>query len=148
MSAATLLANNLYRVARPSADDNQISQVARWLVPVVALVAVYFTLQGGETIVALLLMGYSFVTQLFPSLIMSLSPRNPVTRAGAFAGISVGIATVAAITLTQTTIGRLFPALPAAIRDLNVGIVALVLNVVTLIIVSGLTHGASTLRRA
>ena len=48
--------------------------------PVVALVAVFFTLQGGQTIVALLLMGYSFVTQLFPSLVMSLLPRNPLTQ--------------------------------------------------------------------
>ena len=38
---------------------------ARASVPVVALVAVCFTC-GGQTIVALLLMGYSFVTQLFP----------------------------------------------------------------------------------
>jgi solute:Na+ symporter, SSS family len=66
MTAATLLASNLYRVAHRSAADAHVVRVARLLVPVVALVAVYFTLQGGQTIVALLLMGYSFVTQLFP----------------------------------------------------------------------------------
>ena len=48
------------------------TKLARMLVPVVALVAVGFTLHGGETIVALLLMGYSFVTQLFPALVCSL----------------------------------------------------------------------------
>jgi SSS family solute:Na+ symporter len=62
MTAATLIANNLYRTVNPSADDRQVSLLAKLLVPVVALVAVFFTLKGGETIVALLLMGYSFVT--------------------------------------------------------------------------------------
>ena len=51
--------------------------------PVVALVAVLFTLRGGETIVALLLMGYSFVTQLFPALVLSLARRNFADRARA-----------------------------------------------------------------
>ena len=76
MAAATLLANNLYRVADRSADDARVAMIAKILVPVVALVAIYFTLQGGQTIVALLLMGYSFVTQLFPALVLRLSARD------------------------------------------------------------------------
>ena len=138
-----MLANNIYRVMHRAADDDHIARTARLLVPLVALVAVWFTLQGGETIVALLLMGYAFVTQLFPALLMSLARRNPVTRAGAFAGICVGVATVAAITLTHTTLGTLFPNWPEAVKDINVGIVALVLNVVALIVVSGIEHALS-----
>jgi len=99
-----------------------------------------FTLQGGSTIVALLLMGYAFVTQLFPSLLASLLPRNPVTREGAFAGICVGVATVAATSLTHTSVATLLPGLPAAFRDLNIGIVALLLNLVGTGIVSAMTH--------
>ena len=53
------------------------------------------------------------------------------------AGIVVGVATVAAITLTHSTIATLFPGLPEALRDLNVGIVALVLNVVATVAVGG-----------
>jgi SSS family solute:Na+ symporter len=140
MAAATLLANNIYRVARPGAGDAEVSRLARLLVPVVAVVSVYFTLEGGETIVALLLMGYAFVTQLFPSLVLSLTESPWVTREGAFAGIVAGVATVAAVELTHTTIGTLFPFLPAAIRELNVGIVALVVNFVVLGIVSLLTQ--------
>jgi solute:Na+ symporter, SSS family len=41
--------------------------------PVVALIAVVFTLPGGQTIV-LLMMGYGFVNQLFPAY-----PRNRLT---------------------------------------------------------------------
>ena len=140
ISAATLLANNIFRFFRPQATDQTVSRLARLLVPVVALVSVIFTLQGGSTIVALLLMGYSFVTQLFPTLIASLLPRNPVTRAGAFAGICTGVATVAITSLTHTSVGVLFPALPEALRDLNIGIVALVLNLVALGVVSALTR--------
>ena len=140
MTAATLLANNLYRPLRPSVPERHVAVIARCLVPVVALVAVYFTLQGGQTIVALLLMGYSFVTQLFPSLVMSLRTRNPLTKAGVFAGICVGVATVAAISLTHTTMAGLFPNLPEALRDVNVGIIALVLNIVVAMVVSAVTR--------
>ncbi len=136
MTAATLLANNLYRVADRSADDARVLTIAKLMVPLVALVAVYFTLTGGQTIVALLLMGYSFVTQLFPALVLSLVRNNWATRQGAIAGIVAGVATVAAIGLTQTTIGTLFPSLPAEIKELNVGIIALAVNIAVLIPVS------------
>ena len=140
MASATLLANNIFRYVRPQASNVVISRVARLMVPVVALLAVVFTLQGGTTIVALLLMGYSFVTQLFPTLVASLLPNNPVTPQGAFAGISVGVATVALTTLTHTSMASLFPILPEALRDLNIGIVALILNLVTLGVVSAVTR--------
>jgi solute:Na+ symporter, SSS family len=136
MTAATLLANNLYRNVRRSAADAHIARVARSLVPLVALVAVYFTLAGGETIVALLLMGYSFVTQLFPALILSLTTTRWVTPVGAAAGIVTGVGTVAAISLTHSTIATLFPALPSAIRELNVGLIALAANVIVLTVVT------------
>jgi SSS family solute:Na+ symporter len=138
--AATLLANNILRPLRPQTTDLTTWRIAKWLVPVVALVSVLFTLQGGTTIVALLLMGYSFVTQLLPPLIASLLPHNPVTRAGAIAGISVGVATIAITSLTGTSVATLFPALPGGLRDLNIGIVALILNLVALGAVSATTR--------
>jgi len=136
MTAATLLANNLYRAVRRSAADAHVVNVARLLVPVVALVAIYFTLQGGQTIVALLLMGYSFVTQLFPPLVLSLARNRWVTREGAAAGIVAGVATVAAMSLSHATIATLFPALPVQIKELNPGLVALAVNIVVLVVVS------------
>jgi SSS family solute:Na+ symporter len=136
MTAATLLANNLYRRVDRSATDARVVQIAKLMVPVVALVAVYFTLQGGLTIVALLLMGYSFVTQLFPAMILSLADTRWTTREGAAAGIVAGVATVAALGLTRVTIGTLFPSLPVEIKEINVGIIALAANVLVLIAVS------------
>jgi SSS family solute:Na+ symporter len=143
ITAATLIANNLYRTVNPSADDQQISRLAKLLVPLVALVAVFFTLKGGETIVALLLMGYSLVTQLFPSLILSLARRNPATSEGVMAGIIAGVATVAVVSLSGMNFHKL-PWLPAPIQDLNIGIVALTLNVIVLIVVSLMMRRAAT----
>jgi solute:Na+ symporter, SSS family len=140
ISAATLLANNVVRAVHPQMAPQTVSWLARLLVPVIALVAVWFTLSGGTTIVALLLMGYAFVTQLFPVLIGSLMQRNPISKEAAFAGICVGVATVAATSLTHTTVATLLPELPEALRDLNTGIVALVLNMVTLTLVSAVTR--------
>ena len=141
MASATLLANNILRYFRPQATDATV--LARWpscWCRSSHWSSVFFTLRGGTTIVALLLMGYSFVTQLFPTLVASLLPHNPVTREGAFAGICVGVATVAVTTSTHTTVATLFPGLPEALRDLNIGIVALVLNLVALGVVSALTR--------
>jgi solute:Na+ symporter, SSS family len=143
MAAATLLAKNIYKVFVPTASEEQISSLAKYLVPVVALLALYFTFNGGETIVALLLMGYNLVTQLFPSLLCSLMKKNFVTKQGAFAGILFGVATVAYITITNSTIGTLFPALPQVIKDLNVGIIALVVNVVVMVAVSAATRSVA-----
>lgn len=146
MNAATLLAHNFYRLLHRGCNDAQVARTAKGLVPVVALVAVGFTLHGGATIVALLLMGYSFVTQLFPSLLLSLSGRNRVTAPGAFAGIVAGVATVALFSLEHLSLGKLLPALPSAVADLNVGIVALALNIVVMLVVSALTRGQQAVR--
>jgi solute:Na+ symporter, SSS family len=50
------------------------------------------------------------------------------------------------VTVRETTIGELFPFLPAEIADTNIGIVALVVNFVVLVIVS-LATGSLAVRR-
>ena len=140
-AAATLLANDVYRGAVDrQAPDATVAKLARVLVPVIALVAVFFTLRGGETIVALLLMGYSFVTQLFPAVVTSLAARNWVTKQGAFAGIVAGVAVVAYTTLAHASIAQWFPFLPDKLKDVNIGLVALALNIVVLVVVSAATQ--------
>jgi SSS family solute:Na+ symporter len=140
MTAAMLLAKNLIGLLRPEATDAQIVALAKRLVPVVMLVAVYFTLTGNATIVAMLLVGCSFVTQLFPAVVASLMPRNPATPAGAFAGILVGAVVAAVLGFTHATIGSLFPAPPEAMRDLNAGIIALAANLVALTVVRAVSR--------
>ncbi|ODG92958.1 MULTISPECIES: sodium:solute symporter [Bacillaceae] len=139
MASATLISKNIYKVFVPSATEKQVAVLAKYLVPVVALFAVFFTFNGGSTLVTLLLMGYSLVTQLFPTLVFSLMKKNFVTKQGAFAGILTGVATVTYVTISNTTIGSLFPALPQYIKDLNIGVIGLVVNLVFLVVVSLLT---------
>jgi solute:Na+ symporter, SSS family len=140
-TASTLLANDVYRGAlMKHADDARVARLARFLVPVIALVAVGFTLKGGDTIVALLLMGYSFVTQLFPALLCSLAPRNRATKQGAFCGILAGVAVVVATTLLHVSVAQLLPFAPDALKDVNIGFLALGVNVIVLAAVSAVTQ--------
>lgn len=143
MSAATLISNDIFRGVKRDATDETVSLLARGLVPVVALVAVWFTLGGGTTIVALLLMGYNFVTQMFPSVVCSLFRNNKVTKYGAFCGILAGVIAVAIISLTHSTIGDILPFLPDRLKDINVGFAALILNVIVTFVVSALTRPAA-----
>jgi solute:Na+ symporter, SSS family len=143
LSGATLIANDIVRPLNPGLSEDTVTLTARILVPVIALVAVYFTLQGGQTIVALLLMGYAFVTQLFPALVCSLMARNPLTKQGAAAGILVGVAAVAYVTLTHSTFVSLLPFLPAKANDINVGFAALIVNVIASAAVSLATRPAA-----
>ena len=140
MSAATLFANDLVAPLTGVTNPDRIALIARASVPIWALVAVGFAIGGSQTIVALLLMGYAFVTQLFPALIASLMPRNPVSPAGAFAGIAVGVGMVALTTTQHLTLAKLLPFLPPALDDVNIGIAALVLNIAVLAVVSALVR--------
>jgi SSS family solute:Na+ symporter len=103
LSAATLLARNVVqRGFSPGLDDTRTARVSQMLVPVVTALAVGLTFAFPEMLVNLLLFGYSFVTQLFPAVILGLFSRWP-TRAGIGAGLFVGLVTV---TLCQLGIVR------------------------------------------
>ena len=137
VTSTTIVAQNIYRpLASAAVDDRRVSIVARSAVPVVALLAVWLTLRGGSAIVPLLLMGYSLVTQLMPALLLSLPERPLASASGAFAGILVGELVVGYVTITGATLPALIPSAPQIIKDLNVGIVALLVNVVVMIVVS------------
>lgn len=142
-TAATMLAKNVYKEVFPRSTDQRIGFVARTMVPVVTLIALYLTFKGGAAIVNLLLLGYAFVTQLFPSMVMSLLPRNPVTKWGAGAGMTVGAVIVGWLTLGNYTTGSVLPFLPAGLHHLNVGVLALVANIIVCAAVSVVTRSPS-----
>ncbi len=143
MSTATTL-SRMIRPAVPGQTNSSVT-LARLLVPVVAGVALVFTFRGGDTLVTLLLMAYAMVTQLFPALLASLARIRRVTAAGAIAGIVVGETTVAVITLGNVKLAVLLPTWPSAITDMNIGLIALVLNVVAMLGVSALRPAAPDL---
>jgi SSS family solute:Na+ symporter len=139
MASATVLSKNVYRVIRPETSEEQVSTLAKFLVPVVALVALVFTLTSALDLVLLLLLGYAYVTQLLPALLFSLMSNNFVTKWGAAAGIFTGVAIVTYLTVFEVKLRAVFPFL-GSLGDTNVGIVALLANIVVLVAVSFATR--------
>jgi SSS family solute:Na+ symporter len=136
ITAATIVAKNIVRPMAPATSERAVGLLARALVPAVALVAVWLTLRGGQALVSLLLLGYAFVTQLFPALVLSLGRRPLASAAGAFAGIVAGELTVAWMSLSGASVASRMPWAPQVVKDLNVGIVAVAVNVAVLAVVS------------
>jgi len=129
LAAATLFAKNVWRlIFAPTMTDDQVARLAKSLVVVITALALYFAIYSSTTLVALLLTGYAGVTQFFPGVVFGLFWKR-VTMPGVFAGLVVGIATVAFLML-----GGRDPFL-----GLNAGFVSLCLNFVVTVAVSLLT---------
>jgi SSS family solute:Na+ symporter len=79
-------------------------------------------------------MGYSLVTQLFPALMLCLGESPLVGAASVIAGIVAGEATVVFLTVTSATVATLLPNAPQMVKDLNVGFIALGVNVIVLML--------------
>jgi SSS family solute:Na+ symporter len=141
LTGATILAKNVYRPIVRSAGDATVTTLARAVVPILAVACALLALRGGEAIVPLLLLGYNFVTQLFPALVLSLGEAPLATPAGAMAGILTGEIAVVWFSVSGITLAKLEPGWPGAITDLNIGIVAMAANVVVLVLVSAVTRG-------
>lgn len=99
LTAATLFAKNFYRpVFAPSMTDAHVARLAKIMVVVISIVALYFAIYSSPTLVQLLLLGYAGVTQFLPGVLFGLYwPR--VTRTGVFTGMVVGVALVAFLVL-------------------------------------------------
>ena len=98
-----------------------------------------FVFAGGQTLVTLLLLGYALVTQLFPALVLALVEPGWVTKQGAMAGIVAGVGMVAAMSFagatpeTSSTVDSFIGGLPSFLAQLNLGIVALVVNLIVMV---------------
>ncbi len=126
LTAATLFAKNLYRpLFAPAMTDDQIARLARGMVVALSLICLYFAIYSSTTLVSLLLLGYSGVTQFFPGVVLGLYWKRATLR-GVFAGLVAGVATVAFLAVTK--------------RDpffgFNAGFVALCLNFIVTVVLS------------
>jgi solute:Na+ symporter, SSS family len=130
IAASTLVAKNIYREILPSTSERALTVVAKAATPIIAAISVYLTIKGGSSIVALLIMGYSIVTQLFPALVASLVPNSVVTRAGACAGIVAGVITVALVVSLKLDFSSILPGAPSSFKDINAGFIALAINLI------------------
>jgi solute:Na+ symporter, SSS family len=133
LTAAALFAKNLYRpLFAPDMTDDQVARLARVMVVVLSLISLYFAIYSSTTLVSLLLLGYSGVTQFFPGVVLGLYWKRATMR-GVFAGMVTGVATVAILALVKQDL----------VGGLNAGFVALCLNfAVTVGVSMGMTRGA------
>lgn len=106
--------------------------VARLMVLLVATIALVFVFEAEQTLVTLLLFAYAIVTQLFPAVLVSLWWPHRAHALAAFAGIVIGVGVVVWSTVAGVTSASLFPSLPSAVTDINIGVLALALNVLVL----------------
>jgi SSS family solute:Na+ symporter len=129
LTAATLFAKNLYRpLLAPAMTDDQVARLARAMVVVLSLISLYFAIYHSTTLVSLLLLGYSGITQFFPGVVLGLYWKRATMR-GVFAGMVTGVATVAVLALAKQDL----------VFGLNAGFVALCLNFLVTVGLSVLT---------
>ena len=118
LTAATLFSKNICRpVLAPRMTDRHVATLAKVMVLVLTLGALYLAIHSSISLVSLLLMGYAGVAQFFPGILLGLYSKK-VSAAGIFSGLLCGVTVVAFLILTK--------------RDpwmgMNPGFVALCLN--------------------
>ena len=133
MGVASALGYEL--VLKPETSEETVSTLAKVLVPAGALVTLVFTLGNAVDLVLLALLGSAYVMQLLPALLFSLTANSFVPKWGTAAGILVDVAIVTYLTVAEFTLRAVFPFL-GSMGDINVGVVALVANVVVFVAVS------------
>lgn len=142
MNISTTLAKNIYPLIVRNAREERKNKMAKYLVPVISLICLVYALGDNSSLNVFFLAGYSLVTQLFPSFLASLFKNNFITKQGAIVGICFGVGISIYTTLTHTTMATLFPTLSPVIQDLNVGVIAFLINIISMILVSIVTRSS------
>lgn len=129
LTAASLTCRNiLQKGLMPDMPDLKAARIGQLLVPVFTAIALGFALLAPSMLVNLLITGYSGITQFFPGVVLGIFSRKP-TKAGVTAGIIVGL--VALFTYQFGGIKAPF--------NLQPGFIGLILNFLTVLVVSRFT---------
>lgn len=124
--ASTVLAKNVYQAGfNPNASEELVVRLSRFIVFIIAFLALIFSIFFPSALVNLLLIGYDGVSQFFPGVVLGLVWKR-VTRGGVFSGMITGIALVAILVF-----GGHDPFL-----GMNAGFFALMVNLVVTVAVS------------
>jgi SSS family solute:Na+ symporter len=100
LTGATLYAKNLFKpIFAPGMTDQQVAKVAKVMVLVLTLGALFLAIYSSISLVSLLLLGFAGVAQLFPGVVLGLFSKR-VTTAGIFAGMAIGLALAVFLMLT------------------------------------------------
>ena len=129
LTAASLTCRNiLQKGLMPDMPDLKAARIGQLLVPVFTAIALGFALLAPSMLVNLLITGYSGITQFFPGVVLGIFSKKP-TKAGVTAGIIVGL--VALFTFQFGGIKAPF--------NLQPGFIGLILNFITVLVVSTFT---------
>ena len=121
LAAASLLSRNLSGFDLPAEKQQQRTAVTRLWIVLLSMLALGLWVFARTTLVSLLLIAYSGITQIFPGLMLSLRKRPPHPWSVAI-GIVVGLALLIVFAATGTSI----------VLGVNFGLVALIANTVVL----------------
>jgi len=102
LSLAGLLSKNLYTIAKPQASDRELVLVSRASVILFGLTAMFLALYVPGRLVALLLLAYSGMTQMFPAAVLGLFWKR-MNKYAAGAGMIAGLITVTYIKFGMKT---------------------------------------------
>ena len=140
MSGAIGLMTGFYKLIRPKATDKQQLAVSKIFVILIILAAYLFTLKGGNALAILNIMSYGLITQLVPAIFFSFYPSRLMNKYGAIAGILTGVSIVLFNAVTSFKLVNIFPNISSVINDINMGFVAIVINIIIAITVSLATN--------
>jgi SSS family solute:Na+ symporter len=140
MSTATILSRLI--TSSTGTDARGEVRIAQLMVPFVAALALFFVYRGGQTIVTLLLFAYAIVTQLFPAVLLTLLWPHRTNAMGAAAGMIAGLGVVAYTTMADVTLATILPSVTSHITDINIGVLALLVNIAVLALFTLATSGS------
>lgn len=93
LTLAGLLSKNLYGMFKENASDKELVLVSRISVLIFGLVAMFLALFAGGRLVALLLLAYSGITQMFPGAFMGLFFKK-FNKTAVTTGLIAGLITI------------------------------------------------------
>jgi len=93
LTLAGLLSKNLYTIIKPEASDKELVIVSRVSVILFGLAAMLLALYAPGRLVALLLLAYSGITQMFPGAVLGLFWKR-MNKYAAGTGIIAGLLTI------------------------------------------------------
>lgn len=140
MSGAVGLMTGFYKLLKPNSSDRQQLTVSKLFVLFIILIAYVFSIKGGNALAILNIMSYGLITQLVPALIFGFFNTKLMNKYGAIAGILTGVSLVLFNAITSFKLVNIFPNIPSAINDINIGFIAIGVNIFIGLSVSLLTN--------
>jgi len=129
LTAGTLFAKNVVRpMFLPGMSDDSVAKLAKIMVVVFSALALYIAIRSSQALVGILLFAYNGISQLFPAVVLGLYWKR-ATATGVLIGLLVGVGSAMFLVFSKQD----------PFFGLNVGFIALCLNLAVTTVVSLVT---------